>query len=180
MIVRTFFFILAFAIIFHADTVRFSYSEKPEFQWKDLKGRPDRVSPYAALVNTGISQTFMVDSHGFLIKNSVEVTAFFYPKLSWYKPEFVTENLLRHERCHFAISEIHARLLRKMIDQFEFSSHSHRQIDSLYKSVEKQRLDMQAQFDLETLHSQNKNQEKYWEGRIKRELEQLKNWASKK
>ena len=159
---------------------RFSFTEKPVLEWKDFKGRPDNQSLYAALVNTGISQRFAINYEGYLIKDSVKITAYFYPELSWYKAEFATQNLLKHERGHFAISELYARKLRKKVHDYRFSSSdSRKEIDSLYDEVEKERLLMQERYDLQTMHSQNAEQEKRWGKMINTKLAALDHWASK-
>ena len=173
MLFRGFILFLAFFIVSDTATVRFSYIEKAHFTWHDFTGKPDKTSPYAASVNTGISQSFITTEKGELIKDSVKITAYFYPKLSWYKPDYVTPLLLEHERNHFAISEIHARILRDKIRGFPFSFRAGEQIDSLYRTVEKARILMQSQYDLETSHSRNENAEKQWQQTINNKMDVL-------
>lgn len=158
---------------------RFAFREGKPLEWKDFKGVADTNSAYAALANTGLSQNYATDQKGHLIRSSLKITAYFYPKLSWYKPEFATQALLEHERTHFAISELFARKLRKKVYDYPFTSNEHHQLDSLYRAIERERLAMQAHFDSVTAHGRNEEQEKIQQDRVKRELKQLKKWASK-
>lgn len=175
--------LLALLVLFirtDQDQTRFSFTEKSELEWADFKALPDEQNAFAASANTGLSQTYLMSQSGAWVKDSVKVTAYFYPKLSWYKPEFASSMLLKHERGHFAISEIHARKLRGLIHNFRFSARVRQQLDSLYHVVEKERLKMQLLYDMETVHSRNKTGEKRWQEKIQSELKFLDLWAAEK
>jgi hypothetical protein len=146
--------------------VRYAYAEKKCFKWEDLTGFPNAESPYAASVNTGLSQHFNIDSDGKLVSGSLQITAYFYPKLSWYKPKQINAGLLKHERLHFTITELHARMLRKQIAEFKFTTDSRSEIRQMYQEIEQKRQKMQADFDEQTQHGLRVEQEHLWEEKV--------------
>lgn len=156
---------------------RFPWEANKLLQWSDFKGRPDRSTSYAATANTGISHRYTITSKGYLVKEKSVINANFYPKLSWYKPKFIDGNTLAHEQTHFDISEVHARMLRKAIAEFKFSRHSQKEIDAIYKPIERARRTMQTKFDIETEHSQNLEAEAKWERKVRDLLYLYRRWA---
>ncbi len=158
---------------------RFAWDAQKKLSWSDFKAAPDYGSPYAATANSGMSHAYAVDGSGFYDKDESRVTAHFYPTFSWFKPSDTSETILRHEQAHFDITEIHARKLRKRIAQFTFSSNSSKEVKILYDNVEKERRAMQEQFDVDSHHSQDKQQEFIWENKIAKMLEDLENYNQK-
>lgn len=146
--------------------VRFSWAEKQHFEWEDLVGFPDAKSLYAASINTGLSQHFNIDPNGKLVSGSLQITAYFYPKLSWCKPEQVNNGLLKHERLHFTITELHARMFRKQIVEFNFTTDSRSEIKQMYQEIEHKRQKMQVDFDNQTQHGLHTDQEFLWKEKV--------------
>jgi len=163
------FFVVILAFLNTPD--RIAWSQDKPLDWKHFKGSPLTTDTYAASSATGLSQGYELDGNGVLNKSGTKVTAHFYPEFSWYKAKDTSRLLLRHERAHFDITEIHARKLRKRISEFTFTSNSKEEITALYNQVEKERQVMQKQFDQETNHSRNKEQEVAWENIIAKMLE---------
>lgn len=94
-----------------------------------------------------------------------EVNSYFYPQLSWVDGNSKKEYLLGHERLHFDITELHARILRKKLKEINFdelNSDPKKVLDSVYEIVEKDRREMQTRYDRETNHSLNKEIEAKW------------------
>lgn len=148
----------------------FSWAEKKDFQWQDFTGFPDDSSPFAANVNTGVSHRFRIDSTGRLVKGSSTITAYFYPKLSWYKPKQVNAGLLRHERLHFTITELHARIFRKQVAHFKFTTNARIEIKSIYRKIEQKRQKMQTELDRQTQHGLLDEKELIWKEKVNRLL----------
>jgi len=158
---------------------RFAWDEQNKLNWSDFKATPDYGSPYAATANSGISHAYAIDGRGFYDKDESKVTAHFYPTFSWYKPADTSGTILRHEQAHFDITEIHARKLRKRIAQFTFSKNSSKEVKILYDNIEKERRAMQDQFDVDTHHSRDIQQEFIWENKIAKMLEDLEDYNQK-
>ena len=58
----------------------------------------------------------------FFIEN-IDLTAEFYPLLSWVRQPQATPQLLRHEQGHFDITEIYSRVLRKTLQETKFKKY---------------------------------------------------------
>ena len=173
-------FLIALAVVFlsgQRNAERFAWDANDPLEWSDFKAVPDRRAPYSATANSGLSHRYTIDSKGFLVKKASVITANFYPNLSWYKPQLIDENTLAHEQTHFDISELHARLLRKAIDEYRFTKNSKSEIQKIYNAIEVKRREMQTQFDNETDHSQNEAAEKKWEAFVKNSLYKLRNYS---
>ncbi len=154
----------------HGYVERFSYADKSKLDWSDFRGAPDMKSNFDSAVNTGISyQWTIVSKDGEDIKLKYEIESYCYPALSWVKKGQSTNYLLAHEQLHFDISELHARIIRKKFKDYSPTSNKNvkKDLNRMYKRVERMRINMQEKYDHETDHSRNKGSQKKWEGKIK-------------
>ncbi len=149
---------------------RFSYSEKNKLEWSDFRGKPKNNSDFDASVNTGITYQWSYSKGSGQIELKFEVDSFCYPSLSWVKKEQMTPYLLSHEQLHFDISELHARIMRKRLKEYKPDKHKNirKDLNKMYNLVERMRLIMQEQYDIETGHSENKISQKEWEKKIEK------------
>lgn len=160
------------------DENRIAWSPDYKLSWSDFKAKSRVGNSYVASTNSGLSfkYSFKVVNGQATPDYTFEVTSYFYPDQSWFIPEEVNPRVLRHEQTHFDITELHARILRKRVSEFEFSSKIKKEFDALYDLVEQERRDMQAQFDLETDHSTIVLKEAAWEQKIAELLSQFEPW----
>lgn len=147
-----------------------------EIIWSDFKGKPDYKQRYSA-----ISFTYTTIRPVKSYKDSiiVAVDVFFVGDKSWVKPSLLSDQLLRHERIHFDISELYGRKIRKLYATYKYSKSKiqimiEQQKDSL--SAEMRKLD--HKYDLETDYSKNDSVQRIWDLRIKCELEELCEFSS--
>lgn len=153
------------------------WKESEKLTWSDFLGSPDAATPFAASTNTGISfsYSYSMDSSS---KVAVEfsVSSFFNKDKSWYFPHLINDHILQHEQTHFDISELHARILRKRMNEKKFTKNVKHEIHVLYTRVEEQRSAMQRRFDSETDHSQNVKKEEQWRAYVAKQLQQYERW----
>ena len=83
-------------------------------------------------------------------------------------------NLLH--KCHFDISELHARILRSKIENTVFSDNIKHEIEKLYSDTEEERVAMQHRFDKESDHSKNREGELKWEAFVQEEIVVYEPW----
>ncbi|MEP2937112.1 MAG: DUF922 domain-containing protein [Gilvibacter sp.] len=147
---------------------KIAWSADYRLTWDDFKGEANYGTSYVASTNSGLSFGYSVKIINGKATSQFTYTvhSYFYPNLSWYVPERVNESILRHEQTHFDISELHARMLRKRIDDFSFTSEVKDELDVLYDQIERERRAMQSTFDFETDHSVLKQPEAQWEQKI--------------
>jgi hypothetical protein len=158
------------------DDIKIEWSESNKLTWADFQGTESKGQGYAASSSTGISFSYSVKHYeeGFDLDYSVK--CHFYPEESWYDSSSASAYILKHEQTHFDISELHARILRKLISEASFSKDLKIEIKAIYKEVEKQRGEMQYRFDSETEHSINKKNEYLWETFVAKKLIVYDRW----
>lgn len=145
--------------------------ENIQLKWSDFQGNPDENNPFVATTVTGIQFKYSYSLNGETPEFDFSVESFFDRKKSWYKKDRVNAHVLEHEQTHFDITELHARKLRKILNEAVFSGDVKNEIEQIYIQVEEERKAMQNLFDAETNHSQNHEKEFYWRDFISKELE---------
>ncbi len=106
-----------------------------------------------------------------------EVQSNFYPGNSWVKPDKKDAYLLAHEQLHFDISELHARKLRKALEEYKLTKNVKQDLQKIYKTIETERHEMQQKFDQESRHSMQKDAEEKWQRFVRAELEKYEDFA---
>lgn len=159
-----------------SNDVKIEWSESKKLTWADFKGIEINNQGYAASSSTGISFTYSVKRYDDDFDLDFSVKCHFYPEESWYDKSTATPYILKHEQTHFDISELHARILRKLLSEASFSHNLKTEIKAIYKEVEKQRGEMQHRFDMETDHSIKKEKEYIWEEFVAKKLEAYERW----
>lgn len=152
---------------------RIAWSPERKLTWEDFKATADYDVPWAATTSSGISHGFSGNIKGDKVSFEYEVHCFFYPQNSWYKKELATENLLLHEQLHFDIAEIHARKLRKRIENFTFTTELKKEMNMLYERTNNEMKEMQRRYDGITEYSLDKERQKEWKAIVQAELKKL-------
>jgi hypothetical protein len=159
-----------------SDDLKIEWSESKNLTWADFQGTESRIQGYAASSSTGISFTYSVKRYADDFDLDYSVKCHFYPEESWYDISSASAYILKHEQTHFDISELHARILRKLISEASFSKNLKIEIKAIYKEVEKQRVEMQHRFDTETEHSIRRENEYLWEEFVAKKLNVYDRW----
>ncbi len=170
-------FVLAVPVMAQENEKLSWYQEKP-LSWSDFKASPKKHLPYKANTNSGLSFSWNSTESISGIELNYEVRSNFYTNRSWVKEIEEVDYLLAHEQLHFDITELHARKLRKALESYEPNEKMKKELDAIYSKVEKQRRQMQTQFDKETNHSINKEAEFKWRVFIKQELDKLSEFSN--
>ncbi|MAO11655.1 MAG: DUF922 domain-containing protein [Flavobacteriaceae bacterium] len=155
---------------------KIAWNETRQLTWDDFRGSPPSSANFVASTNSGISFSFSYSEKNGNRTMEHDVTCNFYPDQSWFKPGKVSEYILKHEQTHFDISELHARILRKRIAETTFSKNVKKEIGALYHTTEQERQDVQNQYDLETDHSKNIEEEYRWRQKIAKQLKAYERW----
>lgn len=154
---------------------KIAWNENSALTWEDFRAEPDKTADYVASTNSGISYTWNYSTASGEPVLEHEVITNFYPNLSWVKdldPED-SAHILAHEQLHFDISELFARKLRKALDEYEIGRNIRLDLKKIYSDIERKREEMQRLYDLETSHSQNREEEIKWQKLIAQQLKQL-------
>ena len=151
------------------------WNEFYKLQWEDFQGEPDPGS----LGDAGTA--VQIKATPFLVRKEIkyDVEAFFNRKKSWARDE--SPSLLAHEQLHFDIAELYARKIRKKIKELQARGVDNIKIynaaiqDLLLESNE-----VDAQYDLETLHGALSKKQAAWTRDVKEQLADLKGYRKTK
>ncbi|MEZ4875755.1 MAG: DUF922 domain-containing protein [Flavobacteriaceae bacterium] len=152
------------------------WEENRPLTWQDFRGIPNRADDFVASTNSGVSFSFSFKETQEDITITYTVASNFYPDLSWYRPERVTQYILEHEQTHFDISEIHARKLRKALSSLTHDRNFRVKAEAAYNALEAERRAMQRAYDSESDHSNVKEAEYQWRKKVSDELKALADW----
>jgi hypothetical protein len=141
--------------------------------WDDFKGPIPLDAVPAATTASGISYEYSANLIHHEVELDFEVTAFFYPNESWYKPNLCDAHILQHEQLHFDISEVFARRMRMKLRNTSFTENVKSEIRKIYRETLKELEDLQDKYDWETNFSRNAEAQSRWNARIKEALERL-------
>ncbi|MTI31552.1 DUF922 domain-containing protein, partial [Xanthovirga aplysinae] len=152
-----------------------------KLQWKDFKGAPDPKSEFSALTNAVLNYKYRAGILEDKIDLSFEVSCYFEKRFSWVKKGHEKPELLAHEQLHFDITELYARILRKRLEQGEYTpSNYKRKCKGIFQQVMKEWKKMQDQYDKETNHGSKKIDQEKWMKKVKQEMLEKQKYASSK
>ena len=168
------FFLLA--PLFSNDEEKIIWSDERKLTWEDFRGTPKSWGTYVASTSSGISFSYSIGVRGGQLDLKYTVQSNFYPQSSWYNPQEVDDYILRHEQTHFDITELHARIFRKVLAETDFDLDPQDELADLYEEVEQARRAMQQLYDKETDHSNIRDAEERWVQYVADRLEEYQRW----
>jgi hypothetical protein len=120
-----------------------------------------------AVTCTAILANFQCEGNKFYY----EVQNLFSLQHSWYLKKIIGDSaILSHEQLHFDITELYARKIRKLLAEYPNPSGKEKEIRALVNSLKKAERKENDLYDVESLHHLNKEMQKKWNERIKKEL----------
>ncbi len=162
--------LLFFLIPSEIEEEKIPWNEDRKLVWADFKGVPNGPSDYIASTNSGISFSYSYRERNGVGEIKFTVLSNFYPNLSWYRPSKVSDYVLAHEQMHFDISELHARKLRQRLDVIPHDRDFKSGAETVYNQIEADRREMQFQYDVETDHSNSREEDFHWRDHIAGQL----------
>ena len=143
--------LLALAVLVSAPL--FAQTEIPwgrAIEWSDFKGHVPRVGVHDAYTSYRIKVDMSQEPGG---PPKASVSCVFTRSSSWATKEArKNEALLAHERLHFDIGEVHARMLRSRLASLGSDADLEREVRRALKEVTDASRVMQEQYDRETGH----------------------------
>ncbi|PQB04761.1 DUF922 domain-containing protein [Aureitalea marina] len=158
------------------DEDKILWSEERKLTWEDFRGTPQSWGTYVASTSSGISFSYSIGVRGGQLDLKYSVESNFYPQSSWYNPDEVNDYILRHEQTHFDISELHARIFRKVLSETAFDLDPQDELSDLYEEVEQARRAMQQLYDKETDHSNIREAEERWVRYVGDRMAEFERW----
>lgn len=134
-------------------------------QWSDFKGTPDYSSPYFAYTvwKTNHKYTAVRFSGDTALINGFEMTLMLDSTKSWLKKDKKSDDLLLHEQGHFDIGLLYMKEVLKEISRTQFTRANYQsEIRNLTARIQRKYNEMTLNYDNDTNHSKNKEQQKNW------------------
>ncbi len=155
---------------------KIAWNENRKLTWEDFKGTPNRADEFVASTNSGVSFGYSYKERNGIGKVEITIQSNFYPNLSWYRSEKVSDYILAHEQLHFDISELHARKLRKALAPLPHNRAYKAAAEAIYNNLEADRRAMQESYDRDSDHSNEEVEEYKWRAYVAQELEKYNDW----
>ncbi|HTH51308.1 MAG TPA: hypothetical protein VL501_05215 [Pyrinomonadaceae bacterium] len=138
-----------------------------DLEWSDFTGDVDQRSPLFAYTYWSVLYRFdrpvFRDGRAY-IKPTVQL--FFLPR-SWVRPDRESAELLEHERGHFKIGRLCARLIESALTSAEYSPANYqKETAEVYSSTAAKCKDVESQYDLDTRHSANRERQAAWNQKL--------------
>ncbi len=152
-----------------------TWNEFYKLQWHDFAGEPDENS------NGDAGSVVQIKAKPYLLKKKVmyDVEAIFNKKKSWSRDQSIT--LLAHEQVHFDIAEVYARKIRKKIKELrDRGVEDVKTYNAAIRKLLQESNDVDAQYDLETLHGMLSKMQASWAKKIEDDLESLQHYKKAK
>ncbi|MCF6170598.1 MAG: DUF922 domain-containing Zn-dependent protease [Bacteroidales bacterium] len=146
-----------------------------KLKYSDFKAQ-SKGSPGFAVATTSSAFGYRIQDDGSEVSGSIFVR--FYCEESWWNPNFIMDEVLEHEQLHFDICELFGRKLYKEVLSLRNADRlNKRTIQRLHAKFEKQYANYQDKYDKETNHSTRGGEQRKWNEKIKKELDELAEFA---
>ena len=154
-------------------TSSIKWDERKTLQWTDFNGRIADDSKFDAECFAEVCYNYTF----YNLKNfKFDVYANFDKSTSWSRKEKQSGELLKHEQLHFDIAHLYALKLKHEFENFHYTKNYEEEIAEIFDNVKQEYQLVQRQYDDETKHALNKQQQKAWEDYV---VTELKNTTSK-
>lgn len=155
-----------------SDTIYFDPAKL--LSWKDFQGTPDNHNSGGAITASGYAFDADIKMDGHVIYLNIGVYVYFDKKRSWKKANINSDYHLLHEQHHFDISRLAAENFIKAVAKAKFTKDNYNQlINTLFDQSYKECLLLQEQYDRETQHSINKEEQLRWNDFIADKIRKL-------
>jgi|SRR5687768_473481 len=159
------------------------YSKTGNFTWSLFRGKinPQHIAEMgkntgAVTVSSLSYSTVKFTSTSVILK----VTAKFHPTESWTRyPKLRNPNhALNHEKRHFDLCEVYARKIRQRINETQFTRRNlNYKLKTIFAELTQEHSAEQENYDHQTEHSIDPEQQAIWNKIIDRRLEELEEYS---
>ena len=148
------------------------WSNERKLTWADYQGRSLKTEWAAATTASGITYSLSSIIGNGESRLEVIVSSLFYPDKSWYKAELCNDLILSHEQLHFDITELFAKKFRERLRTVRNDTNIKKKVRAIFVEINKDLHAFQNKYDRETNFSRNLEQQKIWNEKISKSLEE--------
>ncbi|MEO1434954.1 MAG: DUF922 domain-containing protein [Bacteroidota bacterium] len=135
--------------------------------WTDFKGKAHYGGWEAAVTSYKIGYRLSYRGWGY---PRVDVFCQFIKSQSWVRRDAMTDDILKHEQKHFDLAEVYARKMRKAVREADLRDYPgryiERRVEEIYQDIWNECSDMQDQYDHETRHGLEEEEQAIWDQHI--------------
>ena len=155
-----------------------SWTSTVNFSWDDFWGKPDPKSIDPA---KGFSGVFYIDKPDPYTGQPITVRCEFNKYKSWKNPKKKLDvNLLIHEKVHFNISELHARMIRSECSKIDrYSPTAKSEMIAIFNRISGGLKKFQDEYDEATDHSKKQDKQAEWNMKVSSMMRDLAIFASR-
>ena len=152
------------------------YNSSRQLTWNDFQGVPDEHHFGGAITSSGYAFDADIKIEGKVIYLNIGVYTFFSKHNSWKKPGIISDYHLLHEQHHFDITRISAENFINAVAKARFTKDNYNKLmgdlfDKSYNECNR----FQQQYDNETQHSINRDEQFKWNDRIEAMVRKITN-----
>jgi hypothetical protein len=141
--------------------------------WDDFGGAPDNASTFKAYTKSKLIASWACEGDIFTFTAIAK-----FDKAGSWKKDVLTDHLLAHEQLHFDLAELYARKMRKhfskLLDGCGLTTDEIKEQASAIQTEWEKR---EKQYDEETEHSKNREEQARWQQMVSSELKLLSKYA---
>jgi len=151
--------------------------ENRRLTWDDFKGAPDVASPFDAYTYWSVRYSYDTlerTAEGWRLRFHV------WNRLgdrSWVKRDPTREaqlaELLNHEQGHYSLGVICALSFKKAVASYPFTTNYRAEASRLFGETLERVLALEKAYDTETRHMHDRAQQKAWDAKLARMIEEL-------
>ncbi len=160
------------------DTSVIKWQPEPLLTYTDFMAKAQNGSE-VAMTSSGFYFQYQYNGREEL---TVELYATFDKSKSWFKPEGKVPEVLAHEQCHFDITELYVRKLRQQLANADFKKKNdfQKQLTKMFNDNNSKCAKAQRDYDAETKHGIDKEEELKWQKKVALELNELDAYRDEK
>ncbi len=147
--------------------------ESRKIQWDDFKGVPNNQQ-YGAAIFSNFAYTSKFYIENSVLFAQIQMHTYMVRGMSWVKAEAKDDYGLAHEQLHFDITKWVVERFKKKIQllakQIQSMDDLNSRIQYEYLESYREMNALQKQYDSETLHSINRQEQMFWNEKVRKEL----------
>jgi hypothetical protein len=141
----------------------------------DFKGIPPAGNPYLAYTYAAVTYRIKVLQMGNKPDLEISVTTTFLPEQSWINKEKIKnpemlQEALKHEQGHYYIAVLLEQEAKKKLLGSSYTSNYKNEIATQFKKLLTKYEKMEIEYDLQTDHMRNRNEQKKWDEFFKEKI----------
>jgi hypothetical protein len=168
-------------VIFDEDTLKTElgdtvyYNKKRKLNWKDFKGGAQFGSRWAAQVFTSFGFEYRAKVNNRVVELRIRTAVWLDKTMSWVRPDAKTDYTLAHEQLHFDITKLIAERFKRKVANMTFTVEDFKsEIQHQYLEFYRQLNEVQTQYDGETNHGLDTDNQARWIEKVRKDLQSFK------